>query len=474
MMPWVGRLLLLVGMLIPHNAPAVVILDSAWREQGGRPDRETAGFGAHIRLAQEPQFRAVLSISLDGESSWGDGSGTWIGNDERYAYILTSAHNFDEAEVTEARFRTDDGTVLRADRLWVHPDYNSEDDWSGRDAAIVRLTRPITHLGPQPILYGGRGEKGQVITFVGYGTRGIGSVGEDEQRFNTGLDKAAAQGFVDEVEPLRRPTEDQDAGNSLAIFLPREDGRIENPLGSDYRSRPVSRLVGLLGSGDSGGSAWMKDGDRWVIVGINTAGDGKAGYGDSSWFVRVNGIRPWIRKTFPGVAFSDEAPRPAAVAAAVPTDPLPVPTMAAPALVAAAPPVTPNRMGVRPTGSGADATAGLCAPRARVFVWSDDAWYAGRARGPARDGSCRVRLEDADEDDDDEMVDAEDLTAWSAQGPGRAVSACQVGLTVVAEDNGVWFPGQIKRAKGNACVIAYDDEDFDDETVPLDQIRHLP
>ncbi|MFD1625187.1 agenet domain-containing protein [Azospirillum griseum] len=466
MVPWLGRLCLLVGLLLPHSAPAVVILDSTWREEGGRPDRENAGFGAHIRLAQEPQFRSVLSISLDGGTSWGDGSGTWIGNDDRHAYILTSAHNFDETEVEEARFRTDDGTVLRADRLWIHPDYDSNDDWSGRDAAIVRLTRPITHLGPQPVLYGGRGEKGHVITFVGYGTRGIGSVGEDEQRFNTGLDKAAAQGFVDEVEPLRRPTDDQDAGNSLAVFLPREDGRIENPLGSDYRSRPASRLVGLLGSGDSGGSAWMQDGGRWVIVGINTAGDGKAGYGDSSWFVRINGIRPWIQKTFPGAAFSDQDTAPAAmVAAAVPAAP------AIPNAIASAEP--PARVGVRPTGTGADSPAGLCAPRARVFVWSEDAWYTGRARGPARDGRCRVRLEDADEDDDDEMVDAEDLVAWTAQGPGRAVTACQVGLTVVAEDNGVWFPGEIKRAKGNACVVAYDDEDFDDESLPLERIRRL-
>lgn len=451
MMMWLGRLILVVGLIVPQAAPAVVILDSVWREEGGARGRETAGFGAHIRLAQEPQFRPVLSLSLDGGTSWGDGSGTWIGNDASHAYILTSAHNFDDSELSEARFRTDDGTILRGERLWIHPDYDADDDWSGRDAAIVRLSRPITTLGPPPVLYSGNAEQGRIITFVGYGTRGIASVGEDES-YNAGLDKAAAQGRVDDVEPLRRPTDDQDAGNSLAVFLSREDGRIENPLGGPRR--PASRLAGLLGGGDSGGSAWMQDGDGWVIVGINTAGDGKAGYGDFSWFVRTTGIRSWIRSVFPGVAFtSGGGARPTTVPATFE----PAPLAAAPAPVA-----TPL-----PTS-----TSALCAPRARVFALSDEAWYPARARNPGKGGTCHVHFEGFD-DEEDEFIEPDDLLAWNAEGPGRAVASCKVGLAVVAEDDGVWYPATIKRSKGNSCVVAYDDEDFDTETLPLEQIRRL-
>jgi hypothetical protein len=435
---WLHALILAVGLAIPQAAPAVVILDSVWREEGGGRGHETAGFGAHIHLAQEPQFRAVLSLSLDGGTSWGDGSGTWIGNDASHAYILTSAHNFDDSELSEARFRTDDGTILRGERLWIHPDYDAGDDWSGRDAAIVRLSRPITNLGPPPVLYSGNAEQGRVITFVGYGTRGIASVGEDES-YNVGLDKAAAQGRVDEVEPLRRPTDDQDAGNSLAVFLPREDGRIDNPLGGPRR--PVSRLAGLLGGGDSGGSAWMQDGDGWVIVGINTAGDGKAGYGDFSWFVRTTGIRPWIQSVFPSVAFASGGTRP-----------ITVPAKFEPAPLAAA--------------------VSLCAPRARVFALSDDAWYPARARNPGKGGTCSVHFEDFD-DEEDAFVEPDDLLAWSADGPGRAVASCDVGLAVVAEDNGVWYPATIKRSKGDSCVVEYDDDSFKDEILPLEQIRRL-
>ena len=79
-----------------NEARAVVILDSTWREEGGRKGREWKGFGAAIALAAEPQFAAVLALSSEGES-WGEASGTWIGNDdEGRAYILTAAHIFEK------------------------------------------------------------------------------------------------------------------------------------------------------------------------------------------------------------------------------------------------------------------------------------------------------------------------------------------------------------------------------------------
>jgi hypothetical protein len=49
---------------------------------------------------------------------------------------------------------------------------------TGYDFAIVRLDGPIDDAGPPPALYGGNREDGARIVMVGWGSRGIGSVGQ--------------------------------------------------------------------------------------------------------------------------------------------------------------------------------------------------------------------------------------------------------------------------------------------------------
>ncbi len=291
------------AVLAALPADAVVILDSTWREEGGAPGREAEGFGAALRLAAQPQFRGVLALSSDGES-WGEASGTWLGNKDGHAYILSAAHIFDFPPTTDQYVvRAPDDSVLAVDRVWVLPEWDGDPNTrAGYDLTILRLEDEITDAGPQPSLYTGSGEYGKLITFVGYGMRGIGSSGEKDE-YLEGTDKAAAQGVVDSWEELiRPPVKDEEAGNELGIFLPREDGSIDNDLGGS--SVPATPLVGLLGSGDSGGSAWMKTKAGWVLVGVNSNGTGEATYGESSWFCRVAPHRKWIASIFPGTRFS--------------------------------------------------------------------------------------------------------------------------------------------------------------------------
>jgi len=286
-------------------AGAVVILDSTWRSEGGTKKRPWAGFGAHVRLAADPRFLPVLALSTDGET-WGEASGTWIGNDASHAYILTAAHIFDlPASASEYVARGADGRILRPDRLWLHPGWTGDiDNQTGVDMAVLRVPRPLTDLGPQPALYAGAEERGKLITFVGYGSRGIGSSGEDEAYDDEAADKAAAQGVVDDWTRLRtNPKRGVETGGYLTVFLPKEDGSIENPWGGS--DRPATRLAGLLGSGDSGGSAWMPvGGGELAIAGVASSGDGSAGYGDSSWFSRVSVNARWISSVFPGARFT--------------------------------------------------------------------------------------------------------------------------------------------------------------------------
>lgn len=292
-------------LLTTAPAFAVIVLDSTWRAEGGTPDRPTSGFGAHLRLAAEPQFRAVVAFASDGET-WGEASGTWIGNDARHGYILTAAHTFDLPAQPDAYVvRSPGGTIHHADRVWTPAEWTGDTDTrTGYDIAILRLTAPMTDAGEQPVLYGGAAEAGHLVTFVGFGSRGIGSRGQQDE-FHTGSDKAAAQGTVDEavdLDPAAAADDSADAGGYLSVFLAREDGGIANPYGGS--DRPPTRLAGLLGSGDSGGSAWMRVDGAWVVAGVNSNGSGNAEYGDSSWFTRVAPHRDWITGIFPGARFS--------------------------------------------------------------------------------------------------------------------------------------------------------------------------
>lgn len=278
---------LLLGM------PGIVALDSTWQAEGGGPGREAVGFRAHIALAHQPQFASLISFSNDNGAVWGSASGTWIGDSEGVGYILTAGHVFArDGRASDYVYRSVSGAVHRADRLYVHPAWNwFHDERTGYDIAIVRLRTPITDAGFPPALYAGRGEMGKRIVMVGFGNRGIGSVGE-KPVFYRGSDKAAAENTVDDIRdgrPKLPPT--GDAGNWLGITF------------RDDRETPgVTRLEGILGSGDSGGSAWMQTINGWVIVGVNANGDGDT-YGSRAYFARVSGARDWIGSILPSARF---------------------------------------------------------------------------------------------------------------------------------------------------------------------------
>lgn len=102
--------------------------------------------------------------------------------------------------------------------------------------------------------------------------------------------KAAAENKVDEVmAAVRPPPGGADAGNWLSVTLRRE-------------SEGASRLDGILGSGDSGGSAWVAAGGGWAIAGVNANGNGDT-YGSQSYFARVSGVHDWLTQTVPGLRF---------------------------------------------------------------------------------------------------------------------------------------------------------------------------
>jgi len=268
----------------PRPAGAVIILDSTWRAE--------SGFRAHMALADQPQFASVIALSSDDGQVWGSGSGTWIGNVRGHARILTAAHVFNRGGAADDYvYRAPDGTVMQGTDLVFHPLYNwNNAERTGYDFAVVELDGPIDDAGPRPALYGGNREKGQRIVMVGWGSRGIGSVGQ-KPRYYIEVDKAAATNKIDDVMDVVRPVPTTgDAGNWLGVTLRRE-------------SEGAERLDGILGSGDSGGSAWLRtESGGWAICGVNANGNGDT-YGSQSWFARVSGVRDWLNATVPGLRF---------------------------------------------------------------------------------------------------------------------------------------------------------------------------
>jgi len=274
-------------------AGAVIVLDSTWRAEGGGPGQESRGFRAHVALANQPQFAGLIPLSHAGDDEWGVGSGTWIGNFGGFGHVLTAAHVFDRGgSAADYDYRMPDGEVRQGTSVTFHPLYNwNDEERVGYDFAIVRLDGPVTDAGPAPFLYSGEREEGARIVMVGYGSRGIGSVGQ-QPIYHPSWGKAAAENTVDEVMRAVRPVpQGQDAGNWLRVTLRRE-------------SEGASRLDGLLGSGDSGGSTWIRTSGTWAIAGVNANGTGNATYGEHSFFARVSGARDWLTRTVPGVRFT--------------------------------------------------------------------------------------------------------------------------------------------------------------------------
>lgn len=275
-------------------AGAVVILDSTWKAEGGGPGHESEGFGAHIALANQPQFDSLVAFSSDEGASWGEASGTWIGNVDGRARVLTAGHNFDDGLTAGEYLYRLGGKVYRGSAMALHPLYNGDlAHRTGYDFAIVTLDRPVNNVGQAPALSARQVTVGQRIVMIGYGSRGIASVGQRPD-YHEGSDKAAAENTIDDVEqPVTPVPRDGDAGNWFGVTM-----RHEN--------QGATRLEGILGSGDSGGSVWVRTRAGWVIIGVNSNGTGgdNAGYGNHSTFAAVAGVQHWISAAVPGTRFT--------------------------------------------------------------------------------------------------------------------------------------------------------------------------
>ena len=284
---------------------AIVILDSTWKANGGGPGHETEGFGANAALAQQPQFAGAVSVAV----SNGAGSGTWIGDDAAgHAYILTAAHlvvdtddNNDFTGFEQPKFVTATSDIggqfveYQATKIIVHPQYDVK-DFASPDLALIVLDRPFKGAVSQPLLYCGVSELGMTGTIVGYGMRGIGSVGEDPTyQADFGAGKLAAHNRIDAA--------DFEGDGSLTIDFDPETGNTSDAYGKD-NALPVDKYEGIPSNGDSGAPMWIETKAGWEIAGVVKGGPASV-YEAPAALVRVTGFQEWLHKEFPEARVDD-------------------------------------------------------------------------------------------------------------------------------------------------------------------------
>ncbi len=160
-------------------------------------------------------------------------------------WALTAAHCLDQTPILETVGRQERYEVMMADRpyrivdLRIHPDYRPF-ELAGTDLALIKLDRDA-HVEPLP-LYRERNELDQVVSFVGWGYTGLGTVGRQR---NDGRFRRAENTVFEADQWLKF--------------------RFDDPRQEFPKAR---QLEGVPGLGDSGGPALFEAPEGRVIMGV--------------------------------------------------------------------------------------------------------------------------------------------------------------------------------------------------------------
>ena len=244
--------------------------------------RDDVDDSQYTTLAALSEYASVGSLQYEQNALNCQASATLIAS----RWVLTAAQVTTGS--TGMTFTIDGGTY-DASQIVSHPNWDGQVGTNGYDIALVRLTAPVTSVGPA-IRYAGTAELGATATIVGYGMTGTGVTGATL----SGGTKRAGQNVLDSLGV---------AGNYLMADFDNPSAAAEStwgsstPLALEYSSAP----------GDTGGGVFINAAGAMRLAGIASFGqagpsaapDGSANadYGDLMGFTRVSAFNNWIDDT---------------------------------------------------------------------------------------------------------------------------------------------------------------------------------
>lgn len=274
-------------LMAANPAYALIVNENAFKAAGGDP----ANIAGTLAAANEPLHRNSYLPQYLSVGRIYTCTATWIGEDDRYAYVLTAAHCLPNQGTLAAKIDRNfygwDGSVIAGGVGWsfIHPyRLNKPPGFGGAstDIGLMRLPRrsPLVDVAGMavapPALYDGKDEVGKPVSLVGYGLWGV--AGTSNAAWTPALDQRRLWGetMIDELFEM-------DHGIQAGYDL------IDGPRWA--RSA----------SGDSGSAWWQQHDGQWTVI-ATTNGNG----GNRSHGARVSRYIGWVKELFPGVSLASD------------------------------------------------------------------------------------------------------------------------------------------------------------------------
>lgn len=281
--------LALTAAVCAGSAHAVKINDAAFVSKGGN----LADINGTAPAAFDMLRTASLSSQFLPVGRIGNCTGTWLGSEGDYAWVLTAARCVPNTHLVDAAedlvFTNHAGVALAGgagSTSYVHPNRLTRPSGvtaTGTDIAMVRLKRlpaSNTQAPAAPVLYDGTAESTKPVSFVAYGSAFAANRQVNAVWPTTGERRAWGDSIIDGTN---------NAGHALF---------------ANFSAGSATRWAGV--DPTDAGSAWWQERDgQWQIVATTSGGSTLQSHG-----TRVSKYAKWINDLFPGARLSSEAAPP--------------------------------------------------------------------------------------------------------------------------------------------------------------------